>query len=124
MAFYSQLVVFSTVLTVYTSLISWLDIVSLVMAVAAAVVWWLGVVRDHQKDDVKYLQGHVVMVGKDVQELEHICTHLQRFEQRLDGSHALVAGTSLCDDFQKLLAQLQQREQRICKRFCALSMNL
>ena len=62
MAFYSQLVVFSTVLMVYTSLISWLGIVSLVMAVAAAVVWWLGVVRDHQKDDVKYLQGHVVMV--------------------------------------------------------------
>jgi hypothetical protein len=59
-AFYSQLPVFCNVFVAYSLLKSWPDLVSSVMAVAAAFVWWLGVVRDHQKDDVKYLQGHIV----------------------------------------------------------------
>jgi hypothetical protein len=46
---------------VFGSGIGW---VSWVMAVAAAAVWWLGVIRDHQKDDQKYLQGNLQMVRK------------------------------------------------------------
>jgi hypothetical protein len=87
------------------------------MAVAAAFVWWLGVVRDHQKDDVKHLQGHIVVICKDVQKLEGVCTQLQGLPE---ASSALGTATTLCSKLQKLRVQLQQREQRICKRFCAL----
>ena len=101
MAFYSQLLVFCTV--AYSLLKSWPGVVSSVMAVAAAFVWWLGVVRDHQKDDVKYLQGHIVPL-----------------QGLPEASSALGIATTLCSKLQNLRVQLQQRKQRICKRFCAL----
>jgi hypothetical protein len=116
-AFYSQLLVFCTVFVAYSLLKSWPGVVSSVMAVAAAFVWWLGVVRDHQKDDVKHLQGHIVVICKDVQKLEGVCTQLQGLPE---ASSALGTATTLCSKLQKLRVQLQQREQRICKRFCAL----
>jgi hypothetical protein len=124
-AFYSQLLVSCTVFVAYSVLKSWPGVVSSVMAVAAAFVWWLGVVRDHQKDDVKYLQGHIVVISKDVQKFSVstegmcyiLCTQLQGLPE---ASSALVDATTLCSEFQKLRVQLQQREQRICKRFCAL----
>jgi hypothetical protein len=117
-AFYSQWLVFCTVFVAYSLLESWPGVVSSVMAVAAAFVWWLGVVRDHQKDDVKYLQGHIVVICKDVQKLEGVCTQLQGLPE---ASSALGKSTTLCSaKLQNLRVQLQQREQRICKRFCML----
>jgi hypothetical protein len=35
-----------------------------VLALMAAAVWWLGVIRDHHKDDLRYLQANIQLVQK------------------------------------------------------------
>lgn len=69
-AFYSQVLAFLLALAVLIYLRSWPGVVSYAMAVAATVVWWLGVVRDHQKDDIKYLQGHISVVAQHVVKMQ------------------------------------------------------
>jgi hypothetical protein len=117
-ALYCQVVAFLVApIVLMRVLSSWSGVVGYAMAVAAAVVWWLGVVRDHQKDDLKYLQGHISVVAKHVENLQALVQHLGQASVSSEATSLCGEATAICRSFQDLLAKLQQRESRICRRF-------
>jgi hypothetical protein len=102
-AFYSQLAVFVAAPTIYRTLLhSWPGVVACGMALATTLVWWLGVFRDHQKDDLKYLQGHTSVVAEQLvkvqPDLEQFMSGWQLLEERMQqqqGSAQQIADAEL-----------------------------
>jgi hypothetical protein len=72
--------------------------------------WWTNVVRDHQKDDFKYLQGIISSVVHNVVEMRSIQQQLRQVTSSIAPSLNATA-FSLCQDHEALLSQLRQREK-------------
>jgi hypothetical protein len=114
-ALYAQFVSFTTALLVliivpgkYNGLIAW------VLAVVAASVWWWGVIRDHHKDDLKYLAGHIHMVRNMVQNLDQLESKMSAFPAEEQAAIAAnLAGVR--SKFQEILGNLKARESRHCQ---------
>jgi len=48
---------------------NWSGVGSWVMTVGTAPGWWYSVIRDHQKDDLPYLQRQIELISKHLQTL-------------------------------------------------------
>ena len=124
-AFYSQLILFLVAGFVSKAFHTW----TYAAALATALVWWLGVVRDHQKDDLKHLQTLIGVVGGELQALQACleavddAARQQQLEQQQqrDADALCARCRTLCGKLELLLGGMQQREGRMCSRFRALS---
>lgn len=150
-AFYSQLAVFVAAPTIFRTLLhNWPGVVACGMALATALVWWLGVFRDHQKDDLKYLQGHISVVAEQLvkvqPDLEQFTSGLQLLEERTRdglqqrGSAQQIADAELevyavanrvrekadgiCSQLQGMLDEMKEREARLCELFKGLAVDV
>lgn len=118
LAFWFQALVFPTALFVLTrSLGNMPAVVSWVVAVGGVLVWWLGVFRDHQKDDVVYLQKHIPQVGSIVCTLEAVRKDLGEVWGLSDPSETIQHASRCLSDFRALLCELKEREEIVRKRF-------
>jgi hypothetical protein len=121
-ALYSQLVAFVAAPIIFRTLLyNWPGVLASGAAVATALVWWLGVFRDHQKDDLKYLQGHISIVAAQLVKLERFKSRLQLQQGSVEllGYAARVRekGNSICNRLKGMLEEMKEREARLCKRF-------
>lgn len=123
-AFYTQLLVFTGAAFVLGALFSW----AYVLALTTALMWWLGVYRDHQKDDLKHVQNHISVVVRQLKRLQAFLPLLEGVERQLQQQegvqrvHALRGQCrTTCDKLQRLLDGMRQREASMCRRFRGLS---
>lgn len=127
-ALYTHLLIFRVGLVVLLrkfELGTWPGLCIYRMAVAAAGMWWLGVVRDHLINDLEYLQGHISLVAKKAQKLKAVVRLLEQ-ASAADDRAILLCGeaTDICGRYQDLLAELQQRKKRLktCERSHTVSL--
>lgn len=139
LAFYCQVLAFTLGPYFLGSLLS----LGYVLALTTAFVWWLGVHRDHQKDDLKYLQSHLSMVAQQLKQLEACVQDVARVEQEQEQqreqqqeqqqevAQSVHAARDQCrtikNELQRVNNQLQflhtdrgDREMRLCKRWNVL----
>lgn len=90
-------------------------VVSWVMALAAGVLWWLGILRDHAKDDIPYLQKHIQLLRRVVSRLDAAAA---MFDDpfRIPGDHPARGFLASRSAYAKLLACLEECEKRSCQR--------
>jgi hypothetical protein len=86
-----------------------------VLGFAAVVLWWLGVLRDHAKDDVPYLQKHLLLLQGVVRELSAAGESL-RSHYNVPDSHEVWGYLASRQDYAELLARMKEREKRLCQR--------
>jgi len=90
-------------------------VVSWVWALAAVVLWWLGVLRDHAKDDVPYLQKHILLLCKVVSRLAAAAAMFDD-QFQIPADHRAREHLSPRPSYAKLLESMEERERHLCQR--------
>lgn len=115
-AMWFQAVVFPVALFVLVYYLgSMTGVVSWVLGLGGVVVWWLGVFRDHQKDDVAFLQKHIKLVREIVSKQE-AAANLLTERWGIPVGHAALDHLTVVQ-YKALLDDMLQREKYLCSRF-------
>lgn len=89
-------------------------LVSSMLALGGVLLWWMGVIRDHQKDDVAFLQKHIQLVKNIIskqQAAERVVTAWTISDEDEAWAHLQI------EPYITLLKDMSQREKCLCGRF-------
>lgn len=93
------------------------------MGVILVVGWWLGVLRDHQVDDLAFLQQQIHSVRKIIS-MQQVAADALKVDRSVPNSHVIWKHLESLHEWQAMLDVLLLREQYLCELFHELPAQL